>query len=115
MATKTDQTSKFADHIQRTLDLVFEVKIDASESSIAGDLPGIGSFTDAAAGQLSLDLSELGEVEKVLEVSVTPSAGTATISSSITSDALSLDVDSNQDLSSTDLDLVIRCAVKRKL
>ena len=115
MATKTDQTTKFADHIQRTSDMVFEVKIDASESLIAGDLPGIGSFTSQAAGQFDLDLSELGDVESALEITVTPSVGTATISSSITSDALSLSVDSNQDLTLTDVDFVIRVACKRKL
>ena len=116
MATKTNQTSKFADHIQKTLDLVFEVKIDASEGSIAGDLPGIGSFTAAASGQFDLDLSELGEVEKALSVSVeSASVGSATISSSVASDALSLSVDSDQDLTSTDVDLVIRVVAKRKL
>jgi len=113
MATLTDQTTKFADHVQRTLDLVFEVTVDASEDSIAGDLPGIGSFADQAAGQVSLDLSDFGDVEKVLEVSVTPSTGTATIGSSISSGALSLDIDSNQDLTATDVDFVVRVVFKR--
>jgi len=115
MSNLTDQTAKFADHIQRTLDLVFEVKVDASESLISGDLPGIGSFTDQAAGELSLDLSGLGDVEKVLEVSVEPSTGTATVSSSISSGTLTLDLDSNQDLTSTDVDFVIRVVAKRDL
>lgn len=115
MANLTDQTTKFADHIQRTLDLVFEVKVDASEDQIAGDLPGIGSFSDQAAGQFDLDLSDLGDMEKVLEVEVTPSTGTATISSSISSGALTLSVDSNQDLETTDVDFVIRLAAKRDI
>ena len=115
MATKTDQTSKFADHIQKTIDLVFEVKIDASENSISSDLGGIGAFTDQANGQLSLDLSELGDVEKVLEVSVTPSTGTATVAATVTSQALSLDVDSSADLTAVDVNLVIRCVAVRRL
>ena len=115
MTTKTAQTSKFADHIQKTEDLVFEVKVDASEDSISSDLGGVGSFTDQANGQLSIDLSELGDVEKALEVSVTPSTGTATISASVSSDALSLAIDSDQDLTSVDVDFIIRCAAVKRL
>jgi len=117
MSTKTDKTSKFADHIQRTSDLVFEVQIDASEASIAGDLGGIGTFTDDANGQFSLDLSGLGDVDKVLSVEVvSASAGTATVTSSISAGkVLTLAVDSSLDLSAADLDAVIRVVSKRSL
>lgn len=117
MVTKTDQTSKFADHLQRMVDMVFEVKVDASEDSIAGDLPGIGAFVSQADGTFSLNMSELGEVEAVKQLTVTPSTGTATISSSInsTTNLLTISVDSNQDLTATDVNFVIRAAVKRKL
>lgn len=116
MAALTDQTTKFADHIQRTLDLVFEVKVDASESLISGDFVGIGSFTDQANGEFDLDLSDLGDVEKLLAVEVvSASTGTATVSGSLSSQALSLSVNSNQDLTSQDVDLVIRVVCKRDL
>ncbi len=113
MTTKTDQTSKFADHLERSLDLVFEVKADTG--AISSDLPGSSSFTDAAAGQIAIDLSELGEVEKVLDSEVvSESAGTSTLTPSITSDLLSLALDSDQDLSAGAVDFVIRVRLLRR-
>lgn len=116
MATKTDQTSLHADHLQKMLHLVFQVKIDASEDLISGDLPGIGEFVSQAGGTFTLDLSGLGECEAVHVLSVTPSVGTATISSSLDSDnLLTLSLDSNQDLTATDVNFIIEADIKRKL
>lgn len=112
----TDQTSSFADHLQRTVDIAFDVNVDASESRISSDLSGVGSFTNAAAGQVRIDLSGLGPVDKVLETEITPSTGTATISSSIDSDGnLTLSIDSDQDLTATDVDFLVKAIVKRDL
>lgn len=116
MTTKTDKSSDFANYLQQLADIVFEVQVDASEDSIASDLGGIGSFTDQANGQLDLDLSGLGEVEAVREESVTVDTGTATISSSIDSAGdLTVSLDSNQDLTSQDVNFTVRIAVKRRL
>ena len=116
MAKLWDQSGAFADHMQKLSDMPFQVKVDASESVISGDLTGIGSFTDQANGELDLDMSELGEVERVLELEVTPDSGTATISSSIDSNGLlTISVDSSLDLTSSDVVLDIKLVVKRKL
>lgn len=115
MATKTDKTSDLADHLQKTLDLVMEVKADSG--SIASDpSSATASFTDAAAGQFDVDLSGLGEVEKVYELTVTPTSGTATSSSSVSASGdLTISVDSSLDLSAAASDFVIRVVAKRKL
>lgn len=115
MASLTNKTSAFADHLQRTVELAFEVKVDASEGRVDTDLGGIATLTDAAAGQMSLDLSGLGDSDKALESSVSASAGSATIAASITDGALSLDIDSDQDLSTTDVDFLVKVIVKRSL
>lgn len=115
MTTKVDQTSAFADHLQAMLDLVFEIEVDASEGIISSDLPGSASFTSAADGTFSVDLTGLGDVLKTYELEVTPSSGTATISGSISSGVLTLAVDSSLNLATTDGTFVIRAALKREL
>jgi len=115
MATKTKKTSDLADHLQKTLDMVMEVKADTG--AIASDpSAAASSLTDAFNGKFDVDLSGLGDVEKVYELSVTPSTGTATITSTVSaSDKLTLSVDSSVNLSIASADFVIHAVVKRKL
>lgn len=115
MTTKVDQTSAFADHLQAMLDLVFEIKVDASEDIISCDLPGTASFDTQADGTIDVDLEGLGDVLKAYEVEVTPSTGTATITSDVSDNVLTLAIDSNQDLTAVDVDFVVRIALKRSL
>lgn len=114
MANLTNQTSDFADFLQKKLDLTFEINADSG--AISCDLPGAASFTSAADGTIAVDLSGLGEVEKVLELTVVSADGTTTATSSINSDGeLSLAVDSDQNLASGSDDIVIRCVLVRNL
>lgn len=115
MTTRTNQTASFADHLQRTVDIVFEVEVDASEGTISTDLGGVASFDTAADGTLDLDLSGLGEVEKVLELTVAADTGTVTATSAISSKDLTVSLDSNQDLTSQDVTFTVRLAAKREL
>lgn len=117
MANLTNKTSDYADFLQKSLDLTFGVSF--SGSVISCDLPGAASFTNQAAGQISVDLSGLGEVKKVLELTVVSADGTTTASSSIDSSGnLTLSLDSDQGTGDTGDgidDIVIRCVLVRNL
>jgi hypothetical protein len=116
MAALSDQTNKFADHIQRMLRLVF--RVDSTSGVLSDlDLPGVSSFdSDGSDGIINIDLSELGEVQAVLLSEVTPDNGTATIVASVDSEgALSLVVDSSLDLTGADAQMLIELEIKREL
>lgn len=114
-----ERSSALFDHNLKTQMLQFEVKVDASEATIAAeDNVAECSLLVAANGtfRVEIDQADLAaDLDRVKSVELVKlSSGTATATASIVSGKIRIDVDSSLDLSAADLDAEIRVTYKLK-
>jgi hypothetical protein len=95
------------DHQLKTKKVVLDINAGTSGFNCSNIGAISVTATDAAAGEYDIDCTELGDVYRAWEVRVISDTDTSVISTSISSNVLTISVNSGDDLSATHQDLVI--------